>query len=63
VDAIRAFWEQYEGVAGQVSEAVNDTYLKSQGVKGGVESYAASKSLIILFARNNGGSLLIDVSR
>ncbi len=59
VDAIRAFWQQYEGAAEQVSQAVNDTYLKSQGVKEGVASYAASKSLIILWARSNGGSAIV----
>ena len=53
--AIRAFWEQYEGRATQVSQTVNDRYLKSQGVKAGVANYAASRNLIVLFARHNGG--------
>lgn len=59
VDAIRAYWDKHSGVFEEVSREVNDTYLKSQGVKGGVASYAASKSLIILFARNNGGSAVV----
>lgn len=63
VDAMRAFWQQYEGAAEQVSQAVNDTYLKSQGVKGGVASYAASKSLIILWARSNGGSAVVALPK
>jgi hypothetical protein len=63
IDAIRTFWQQFEGAAEQVSQAVNDTYLKSQGVKGGVASYAASQSLIILFARSNGGSAVVALPK
>lgn len=63
IDAIRTFWQQYEGAAEQVSRAVNDTYLKSQGVKGGVASYAASQSLIILWARSNGGSAVVALPK
>lgn len=61
VDAARAFWQQYSGAIEEVSREVNDTYLKSQGVKGGVASYAASKSLIILWARSNGGSAVVSL--
>jgi len=53
---IRAFWRQYEGRAAVLSEAVNDTYLRSQGERRGMAAYAASRSLIVLFARHNGGS-------
>ncbi|HKW00564.1 MAG TPA: DUF3810 domain-containing protein [Vicinamibacterales bacterium] len=52
---IQAFWRQYEGRAAALSEAVNDTYLRSQGERRGMAAYAASRSLIVLFARNNGG--------
>ena len=52
---IRAFWQQYEGRAAELSEAVNDKYLRSQGERRGTAAYAASRSLIVLFARNNGG--------
>lgn len=63
VDYLRAWWQQYEGAAQEVSASVNDAYLKSQGVKGGVASYAASQSLIILFARNNGDSAVVELPR
>jgi hypothetical protein len=59
VDFIRAFWQQYEGAASRVSETVNNTYLRSQGDRRGVAAYAASKSLIVLFARHNGGSAVV----
>ena len=42
-----AFWKSHEGVAGKVSERVNDTYLKAQGVKSGVGSYAETTRLIL----------------
>ena len=58
VEYIRAFWRQYDGPAARVSESVNDRYLKSQGVRSGIASYAASQSLIVLFARHNGGSAI-----
>ena len=46
-----------EGVAGRVSYAVNDRYLKAQGIRTGVLSYAASRNLLVLFARQRGGVL------
>jgi hypothetical protein len=55
VDYMLAFWTKYEGTAERVSRRVNDRYLKSQGVKEGVAAYAASRNLIVLFARQNGG--------
>jgi hypothetical protein len=59
LDFIRHYWQQFEGVAERVSHAVNDRYLKSQGVRAGVRSYAASQSLLVLFARQRGGVLRI----
>jgi hypothetical protein len=59
VDATNLYWQQFEGVAGRVSHAVNDRYLKSQGVRTGAQSYAASRSLLVLFARQHGGVLRI----
>ena len=58
VDDLRAYWQQFEqGVAGEVgkaSEAVNDAYLKTNGVKGGVQSYRMSAKLLIVYARKAG---------
>jgi hypothetical protein len=42
-----AFWKAREGVGGKVSEKVNDTYLKAQGVRSGVGSYAETTRLIL----------------
>lgn len=58
VNDLRAYWQQFEqGVAGEVgkaSEAVNDAYLKTNGVKGGVQSYRMSAKLLIVYARKAG---------
>ena len=42
-----AFWKRYDGVAGKVSEKVNDTYLKAQGVRSGVQSYSETTRLFL----------------
>jgi len=42
-----AFWKAHEGAAGAVSEKVNDTYLKAQGVRSGVLSYGETTRLIL----------------
>lgn len=42
-----AFWRAREGVAAEVSERVNDTYLKVQGVQSGVASYGETTRLIL----------------
>ena len=59
VDAVRAYWEQLDkGVAGEVgkaSHAVNDVYLKTNGVEGGIDSYLLSAKLLIVYARKAGG--------
>ena len=55
------FWKAYDGLAGAVSEKVNDTYLKAQGVRSGVGSYALTTRLIMQAAATpslNLGGLL-----
>jgi hypothetical protein len=55
IEAINLFWAQYEGRAAELSESMNNRYLRSQGERRGVAAYAASRNLIVLFARNNDG--------
>jgi hypothetical protein len=52
-----AFFKAHEGVAGKVSEKVNDTYLKAQGVRSGVGSYAETTRLLLQAAQTPGLSL------
>lgn len=42
-----AFWKAHSGITGVVSEKVNDTYLKAQGVAAGVGSYLETTRLIL----------------
>jgi len=59
VDDIRAYWTRHSegvgGTVGQVSTAVNDTYLKVNNVDGGVRSYQLSAQLLVAYARRQGG--------
>jgi hypothetical protein len=54
---VNRFWRRYRGVASDVSNAVNDRYLKSQGIREGTRSYEESAHLLALFfARSCRGS-------
>lgn len=57
IDAERAYWERFEGPATQAAARVNDAYLKSQRVEGGIESYSRSVELLIIYAGSRGGTL------
>lgn len=63
VDASSAFWRQYAGAASRVSRVVNHAYIRSQGDSRGVAAYAASRNLILLFARANGGRATVPPAR
>lgn len=43
----REFWTQYEGQIEKISNSVNNTYLKSNGQKDGVESYGRMVDLLL----------------
>ncbi len=57
IDASEAYWKRYEGPAQRAAEKVNDAYLKSQRVPGGIRSYARSVELLVGYARANEGAL------
>ncbi len=52
-----AYWARFEGPAQRAAEKVNDAYLKSQKVPGGIHSYARSVELLVGYARANEGAL------
>ncbi len=56
VTSMKEFWRQYEGPARTASLAMNDAYLKANRVKGGLQSYGLSAKLLVIYARENGGS-------
>jgi len=50
--AIREFWEQHRGRATRVASRVNDAYLRSNRVDGGVQSYGRVASMLVGMARS-----------
>ncbi|MEI8095050.1 MAG: DUF3810 domain-containing protein [Spirochaetales bacterium] len=46
-NALQAYWQRYQGPVQRVSQAVNDTYLKSQGQSDGVKSYGRMVDLML----------------
>ena len=43
------FWKQYEGKVSEVSDNMNNTYLKANGVKSGTESYGEMVNLLLTY--------------
>lgn len=52
--ANREFWEKYDGAVAEVSNRVNDTYLKANGQADGVKSYNRMVDLIVAYYRYEG---------
>jgi hypothetical protein len=52
---MREFWRRYETRLSEVSEKVNNTYLKVNRVKSGVENYGEVITLIMGYYSNNSG--------
>ncbi len=59
VDAAQEYWRRFDGRAADLQRDVNDRYLRANRVDGGIESYGRSARLILLWARESGGSLPI----
>lgn len=49
LEANSVFWNQYEGTISEVSNKVNDTYLKANGQNDGVESYDRMVDLLVAY--------------
>jgi hypothetical protein len=49
------FWEKYEGIVSDVSDKVNDIYLKSNGQTDGVQSYGRMVDLLLAEYRQRNG--------
>jgi hypothetical protein len=50
VDFLRAYWNRFRGPARTFSHKVNDAYLRSNRVEGGIESYGRSVDLLLRYA-------------
>ena len=49
LDDNREFWETHETRASEVQDRVNDAYLKSNGLKDGVQSYGQLTTLMLMW--------------
>jgi hypothetical protein len=56
IEELRAWNERYQGPAEEAARAVNDAYLKTQGVGEGVRSYGRMVDLLILERRARQGT-------
>ena len=52
------YWSRFEGIGQDIGQAVNDRYLRTQRVHGGIRSYGLSVRLLITFAAENNGSVV-----
>ena len=58
IDAAREYWAQFEGRTSRAARSMNNAYLHSQRVPGGILSYQRSVELLIAYARSRGGWLV-----
>jgi hypothetical protein len=63
VEDAAAYWRQFEGPPRRAQETINDTYLRLNGVDGGIESYQMSARLLVQYARQQGGTLVPHPAR
>lgn len=47
------YWQSFEGTINTVSSSINDTYLKANNQKDGVDSYGAMVDLIVAYRKQN----------
>jgi hypothetical protein len=52
------YWRRFEGVGRTIGRAVNDRYLRTNRVHGGILSYGFSVRLLITFASQNSGKVV-----
>ena len=58
IDAARDYWAQFEGPTSRAARSMNNAYLRTNRVPGGILSYGRSVELLIAYARSRGGWLL-----
>lgn len=63
VDWANLYWGTFRGAQQSVGRAVNNVYLKANRVSGGIKSYQMSARLLVLFAEQNGGSVIVGDAR
>jgi len=54
LNAMGRYWQLYEGPVSDISETINDTFLRANGQTAGVQSYGRMVDLVIAYFRVNG---------
>ncbi len=57
IDDSRTYWRSFRGRGTRMGSRVNDAFLRTNRVEGGVQSYSRSALLFIAYARVRGGRL------
>lgn len=57
VDDLHEYWSVARGRTARISRAVNDAYLRTNRVEGGVAAYGRSVFLLLRYAQTRGGTL------
>ena len=63
IDDSREYWQRFQGRGTSIGSSVNNAFLRSNRVEGGVRSYSMSAFLFLAYARAHGGSLVPDPPR
>jgi hypothetical protein len=58
IRAAAEYWARFEGTTSRATRSVNDAYLRTNRVPGGISSYSRSVELLIAYARSRGGWLV-----
>jgi hypothetical protein len=58
IDHSRQYWQSFRGRGTSIGTSVNNAFLRSNRVEGGVRSYSMSAFLFLAYARTHDGSLV-----
>jgi hypothetical protein len=60
IDDSRRYWASFRGRGTRVGTAVNNAFLRTNRVEGGVENYSMSALFFVAYARERGGRVVPD---
>jgi len=58
IEDSRDYWQRFQGRGTSLGSTVNNAFLRSNQVEGGIRSYSMSAFLFLAYARAHGGSLV-----
>jgi hypothetical protein len=58
IDHSRRYWRKFRGRGTSIGSSVNNAFLRSNRVEGGIRSYSMSAFLFLAYARASGGNLV-----